>query len=283
LDYFCDRYDNRLLSEETMEPLGDYSRLLSGPLDVQDSAENWNISKIYIHSGSTMIGVTASSPSGDMTLIVVELAKRLVDPTYSETQRTTAQTMQSLSSGLSDQIQSLSDARWRLSDKVADTKLALGHVQDAVGGIEDALDSVKEAASVEPMTCYQATSVLAYQYDSVMTYEYDSSLSYERQWLDEDLGELNALIVEAKDLVNTVNETAMALRELINASAYLPVLDAIPGDEDTAVSKCETAITDAQADYDSISLDYDSAIGEADGLMAEGKGIVDDVSANLVC
>lgn len=267
------------LDEVRIAPVSDEGRAFAGPIEPEGT-----LTMLYARAGLTVAALAAETPRGDPTPILAELARRVLDPTYRQTQAELAGTIPGLAAELADRIAELYDAAEQINGLVEQARTDLDSVRSAVDGVQTVLGELREEAGVRPMTCYQAGSVVGYTYDSQMTYQYDSVLGYQRSQYVATVDDLETALAEVEQSVEAARSAAEALDAALDVSPYPPpALDALPGDEQPAITAYEEAADAARTDLDALKTGYASALATADDLMVQGKTVSEEAQAVAAC
>jgi len=281
LDTFSQSAVNDAHREQETALIGDQSRVLATIDPLDDLAGIRNESKVYVRMYSTIVLVRGESTEGNPTPVVVELAKRMADPVYTEKQAQNTQSVIDLSAQLDDQIADMYDTAGWFNGQVEDTRLDLDNVQAEIDNMETELENVRIEAAVQPMDCWQVGTVeFAYG-----TLEFaKGTFDFQRELLDTTVATLEAGLDAVEQTVNATEASAKTLDESIEASTYPPPpLYALPGDELPAIATYEQATDTARLDLESQQTDYNDLMTRADEIMSESETIVEDAQALADC
>jgi hypothetical protein len=270
------------MDEVVWEPVGDESRFFVGPNYLHDTAASTvqllgYKTRLYVRSGSMLIDLSGESESGDPTPILVEIAKRMLNPIYAEAQAATAAGIPAMSNSLANEIADLDWRRQWISGQVDLLARDRDDMQSAVDDLEASFADLQTEAVVTPMDCFQGDEVV-FAHDNV-TFEWDN-VDYARFIFDLDAEELNAELSDADSAVAATRQIAGELASALNASPYpAPAMAAVPGDEEPVITAFEEEVVSAGAQFDTLQADHDAELATASAVVDQALAIFDSVQA----
>ncbi len=281
LDAFSRSPINDAIAEVKVASVGDETRALTGPVYGEVPGVDWRQTKVYFRTAGHVVLVAGESPKVDPTPLVVELARRVLDPAYSKAQAETAAAIPRLSRELADRIAGLDDGAAWFGRQVEEVGRDLDGVQTAVEDMDEALGNLREAAAVRPMDCFQLGQV-EFEYGQL---EFESGqVEFHRGLFDASTGDLDAELSTVERMVQEVEDAADGLAAALDVSPYPPpALDALPREAVAAITAYEEAAGAAQTSLDALQADYTAALTAADDLMAEGNAVVEEIRPAAAC
>lgn len=171
-----------------------------------------------------------------------------------------------------------------IKTNLAGIKSALDDERSALLDLESDLAELKHNASLRPMTCYQANSVVNYDYYSRMGYSYSSRLGYAHDKFMSRLGELEERISNAEPLATKIRKGVHALDQAIEESKYLlPKLNFMPGDEKQVLEQYQALAASARNELPVLKASHSDILSKAKGIMREGESILKKTQASVRC
>ncbi len=274
LDAFAGSQINDGLDVAKVGPVGDQTRALTGPVYDDAGGLDWRQAKVYFRTGAHVVLVVGESPEVDPVPLVVELALRVLDPSYAEAQTETTRTIPELSRELADRIAELNDGAAWFGSQVEQVGRDLDGVRGAVEDMDAALGKLRDEAAVQPMDSFQLGQV-EFAYGQL---EFQNGqLDFQRGLFDADARELETELARMERAVSAARDAADALAAALDASPYAPpAIDTLPGGEAAAIAAYQKAAEAARADLDALQADYAAELATADDLMAEGDAVLDE-------
>lgn len=167
---------------------------------------------------------------------------------------------------------------------LADIKYALEDERLALHDLEIDLAELKHNASLRPMTCFQANSIVGHDYNSRMGYSYSSRLGYAHDKFMSRLKELEERISNAEPLATIIREGAHALDQAIEESKHpLPKLKFMPGDEKQILEQYQVLVASARNELPVLKGTHSDILSKAKGFMREGESILKKTQASVRC
>ncbi|MBP6367098.1 MAG: hypothetical protein KBA82_12470 [Nitrosomonas sp.] len=192
------------------------------------------------------------------------------------------QKLTKLAETLSDAINTAKSTR--IKQNLDDLKSALEDEQFALQDLEDDFAELRGNASLRPMTCYQANSVVDYDYNSRMAHSYDSRLGYAHNEFMNQFEELEKRLLNVEPLATKIKQAAHALDQAIKDRKFsLPNLSVMPGDEKQVLEQYQVLATSASNDLLSLKAAHSGILSKAKEIMREGEKTLAKTQALVRC
>ena len=192
------------------------------------------------------------------------------------------QKLTKLADALSDGINSVKSNGIR--QNLDDLKFALDYERSALHKLENDLAKLKQDASLRPMTCYQANSVVDYDFNSIMAYSYNSNLGYAHNILMDKLKELEERLSNVEPLSTKIRQMTQVLNQAIKGSKYpLPKLNIMPGDERQVLEQYQILATSARNELLPLRNTHLDILNKAKEIMNEGEVTLNETRALVRC
>ena len=192
------------------------------------------------------------------------------------------QKLTKLAETLSDSINTAKSTR--IKQNLDDLKSALKDEQFALQDLEDDFAELRGNASLRPMTCYQANSVVDYDYNSRMAHSYDSRLGYAHNEFMNQFEELEKRLLNVEPLATKIKQAAHALDQAIKDRKFsLPNLSVMPGDEKQVLEQYQVLATSASNDLLSLKAAHSGILSKAKEIMREGEKTLAKTQALVRC
>lgn len=192
------------------------------------------------------------------------------------------QKLTKLAETLSDAIDTAKSTR--IKQNLDDLKFVLDDEQFALQDLEDDFAELRSNASLRPMTCYQANSVVDYDYNSRMAHSYHSKLGYAHDEFVNQFAELEKHLLNVEPLATKIKQMAHALDQAIKDRKFsLPKLSVMPGDEKQVLEQYQVLATSASNDLLSLKAAHSGILSKAQEIMREGEKTLTKTQALVRC
>lgn len=171
-----------------------------------------------------------------------------------------------------------------INQNFRDLKFALEDEQFALQNLENDLNDLKRNASVRPMTCHQANSVVSFDFNSRMAHSYNSRLGYAINTYLSRLEELEERLSNVESLSTETREKSRQLAAAIQSSQYpLSKLRASPGDEEEVLAQYQKQADSIRHELPFLRAAHLDILGKAEEIMKEGELILEKTQALIRC
>lgn len=192
------------------------------------------------------------------------------------------QKLTKLAETLSDSINAAKSTR--IKQNLDDLKSSLDDEQFALQDLENDFAELRSNASLRPMTCYQAHSIMDYDYNSRMAYSYHSRLGYSHNKFVTQLEELEKRLLNVEPLTTEIKQMAHALDQAIKDRKFsLPKLSVMPGGERQVLEQYQVLATSARNDLPPLKAAHSGILSKAQEIMREGEKTLMKTQALVRC
>jgi hypothetical protein len=258
---------------EAIEATSDASlvHVLATPGLPDAQSEEGSSVAVFARTGATVMLVVGVASHGDPSTDALELARRVLDPTYLAATRE-----------LSAHITTIEQATGQIDVLVEDAWEDLDDVEVAVGAMQEALDELRVQAEVRPMDCLQIVNVQVAYTDVEVTY---TDVEVARFGYDATVGDLYAEVTGAEQTIAAAQETFQTIDTTLATMPSPLSSDAasVFADEQAVIDAYAVDADDAHPELDALNTAYTDSVVSADGIMADGQTILEEAEAATSC
>ena len=190
--------------------------------------------------------------------------------------------LKKLAETLSEDINSAKSS-W-IKRNLEDLKFALYSEQSALHNLENDFDKLKYNASLRPMSCYQANSLIDYDYNSTMTFSYNSTLGYAHDMFMNKLTELEERLSNVEFLASSIRQKSSTLDQAIKESRYSqPKLKVMPSEGRQVLEQYQELAASIRNELSSLKVTHSDILRKAEEIMSQGKIILNKTLGSVRC